>query len=74
MDATLKKIVEQLSEKTKAGLVNWQMGENSNEYKLFLKDAVISISIYTNSYAIGFVNCQVENTRGDIPPARGAGR
>ena len=65
MDATFKKIVLQLSEKTKEGKVNWRTGNTSNEYCLLLPESTVSIGVY-QSGGIYFVECKILNTRGDI--------
>lgn len=65
MDQTLKTIVIQLTEKTKKGKVNWQMGSSSNEYRLVLPESTISISVYQSTF-VYYVDCKVINERGDI--------
>lgn len=65
MDETLRTIVNQLTEKTKQGKVNWQMGITSNEYRLVLPESTISISVYQSSF-VYYVDCKVVNERGDI--------
>ena len=66
MDDTLKDIVNQLAEKTKAGKVNWMIGNSANEYCLVLPESTLSISVYSNNYRVPMVECRVVNNRGDI--------
>lgn len=67
MDETLRKIVNQLTEKTKMKKVNWQMGNSSNEYRLILPESTISISVYQSSSNLAyFVEFKILNERGDV--------
>lgn len=66
MDQTLKQIIDLLKEKTQAGEVKWIPGRSTNEYKVFLTEAVISISVYNTKNNDACVSCSISNNRGDI--------
>jgi hypothetical protein len=66
MDATFKKIIDQLRQKTSIGETNWTTTDTPNEYKLVLTDAVIKISVYSNKHGVPCVSCSITNSRGDL--------
>ena len=66
MDTTLKEIVHRLMAKTNEGKVNWLKGGSPNEFKLIMKDATFTISLFTNPMGQIFTECKIVNSGGDI--------